>query len=330
VVKVEGSRDLVRRAVSVLLLLACLCLAACSSNAAQGNPEVVTPDGQPSVAPAEAATEIPPAATPTPVPSPTATATAVPTATPTREPFVVMLDPGHGGFDLGARRFDENGKMVYHESTINLELALLTRDELLARGFQVRMTRETDTTVNVDQVDTSGDGVLEYTQDEMHARIDVVNASDADLLLSIHHNAWADANGVSYPEVGGIQTYYCADRPWGAENRRFALLVHQYLTDAMVAYGYHPEDRGVLDDFEPDPSDSRGKHLMILGPVSARIRRETHIPGVLSEPVFITHAEEGLLLQDPAFLHALAVGYAEAIEAFVDGVVPPEPEETSP
>lgn len=267
----------------------------------------------------------------TAVPSATATIvvpTAVPTASPTAIPspttrdFTVAVDPGHGGIDLGARRFDDQGHMVYHESTVNLELGLLVRDELLARGFQVVMTRDTDREVNEDEVDVSGDGEFEYTLDETQARVDLVNASGADLLLSLHHNAYEGAPGEDTSNVGGIQTYYCADRPFGEDNYRFAELIHERLIQAIHDYGYDIHDRGLLDDAVLVTPDSPGKHLIMLGPESERIVRPSQMPGALSEPLFITHAEEGELARDPAFLAVLATAYADAIVAYVEGLEP--------
>lgn len=272
-----------------------------------------------------------PPLTPSPTPSPPATARPTPSAVPpeaaqaTARPthdLMVAIDPGHGGIDLGARRFDQDGHMVYHESTVNLELALLVRDELLARGLQVFMTRETDTTVNTEEKDVSGDGVFEYTQDETQARVDLIIASGADLILSIHHNAYEDASGASAAEVGGIQTYYCADRPYSDESLRLATLVHEHLISAIRAYGYDIQDRGVLDDAVLVTPDSPGQHLILLGPASDRIVRPSQVPGTLSEPVFITHAVEGELARDPEFLSALAVAYADAVEAYAEGALP--------
>ncbi len=254
----------------------------------------------------------PPSATPSP------TMTTVPTAEPRR--FTVAIDPGHGGIDLGARRFGDDGRMVYHESTVNLELGLLVRDELVRRGFQVVMTRDTDRTVLVGEEDVSGDGVFEYTQDETQARVDLINNSGADLILSIHHNAYEDPSGADVSEVGGIQTYYCADRPFSDESYRFATLVHEHLIADMRDYGYPIQDRGVLDDAILVTPDSPGRHLILLGPESERIVRPSEVPGALSEPLFITHKEEGLLARDPAFLKALADAYAQAVEAYASGL----------
>jgi len=88
----------------------------------------------------------------------------------------------------------------------------------------------------------------------------------------------------------------------------------------MRDYGYPIQDRGVLDDAILVTPDSPGRHLILLGPESERIVRPSEVPGALSEPLFITHKEEGLLARDPAFLKALADAYAQAGEACASGL----------
>ncbi len=269
----------------------------------------------------------PASATPAPSATPTASATPAPSATPepsatpvpTLSPYVVVIDPGHGGYDLGARRFDDQGRMVYHESTVNLELGLLLRDELQRRGLQVVMTRDGDYSVNGEDADINGDGEFDYTVDESQARVDVANAAEADLLLSLHQNAFEYPDGSRAPDIGGSQTFYCADRPFGDDNHRFAALVHQAILTAFADLGYDMYDRGVQDDYYLITPDSTGQHLILLGPESERIMRPSQMPGALSEPLYITHEVEGEMAQDPAVLARLAQGYADAIEAFFRG-----------
>ena len=310
--------------VTVLLLVVSSALACTPGDQSQTSLAKAAPSPTTLVLP-RTNTAVPPTATatatqpsPTVLPSATPTLTPEATPTPTARAFLVAIDPGHGGVDLGARRFDEQGHMVYHESTVNLELGLLLRDELLRRGFQVTMTRDSDRLVNEEEIDVTGDGKFEYTLDETQARVDLINASGADLILSLHHNAYESTSGQGDSEVGGIQTYYCADREFAQDNYRFAQLVHAFLIAAIHEYGYDIQDRGILDDAVLVTPDSPGRHLIMLGPESERIVRPSQMPGALSEPLFITHAEEGLLARQPEFLAALAVAYADAIEAYVD------------
>ncbi len=58
---------------------------------------------------------------------------------------LIVIDPGHGGKDPGAR-----GVSGVDEKAIVLQIALKLRDELLLRGAKVLMTRDTDVFIPLD------------------------------------------------------------------------------------------------------------------------------------------------------------------------------------
>lgn len=99
------------------------------------------------------------------------TATPEPTATPTPTPIPkkkVAVDPGHGGnVDFGSSRPAEN----QYEKHANLAIALYLKEELLSRGYDVFMIRETD-----EAVDNKERPVL-------------AKESGADIFVSIHLNS---------------------------------------------------------------------------------------------------------------------------------------------
>jgi len=73
----------------------------------------------------------------------------VPLLTPTdrsdqSDPFIVILDPGHGGEDPGAVVAD-----MPHEKTLVLDVARRVRRRLNAAGIEVRMTRAGDKTLTL-------------------------------------------------------------------------------------------------------------------------------------------------------------------------------------
>ena len=74
----------------------------------------------------------------TPLPQP------APASTPAPGPLTgvtICVDPGHGGYDGGARGQDSGAL----EKDVNLAVALCLRQELQAAGAQVILTRDTDT-----------------------------------------------------------------------------------------------------------------------------------------------------------------------------------------
>jgi N-acetylmuramoyl-L-alanine amidase len=103
---------------------------------------------------------------------------AAPLVTPKSGPLVV-LDPGHGGEDLGAK-----GPAGESEKTVTLAVAQATAERLQAAGVTVRLTREGDETVSLTD------------------RTALANRLQAAVFLSIHVNA-SPARGAH-----GAETYY--------------------------------------------------------------------------------------------------------------------------
>lgn len=109
----------------------------------------------------------------------------------------VYLDPGHGGTDEGCARGG------VREKDVNLAIALLVRDQLKEQGYQVIMSRETDT----------------YVSKEM--RVAEANRSGADIYISIHQNATEKGAGVK-----GMEVWYTED-DGRTDSKRLALLIRQ-------------------------------------------------------------------------------------------------------
>lgn len=101
---------------------------------------------------------------------------------------VIIIDPGHGGFDPG-----KNGINGEDEKNINLKIALKLRDYLEQSGAVVIMTRTTD-----DDVD--GMNGIKHKRKDMAGRKKI--AEDGELLISIHQNSFTQ------PSVKGAQTFY--------------------------------------------------------------------------------------------------------------------------
>src|ERR1043165_3138633 len=93
-------------------------------------------------------------------------ALASPTSPLPRPPPVVVIDPGHGGSNLGAA-----GATGLHEKQLSLALARAVADRLRVRGITVELTRSGDRTVTLRQ------------------RVELADRVPADLFVSIHANA---------------------------------------------------------------------------------------------------------------------------------------------
>lgn len=113
--------------------------------------------------------------------TPTATLTPTSTPTPTPEPGPkVIVDPGHGGEDLGSVR------QGLYEKDANLAIALYLRTFLEEAGYEVYMLRETDADV------------------PNESRPQTAIEQEGDLYVSIHLNSLdADSDATQ-----GAETWY--------------------------------------------------------------------------------------------------------------------------
>lgn len=115
----------------------------------------------------------------------------------TGQPLVV-IDPGHGGFDPGART------AALDEKDLTLSLALALRDQLVADGgVRVAMTREGDSFVALGE------------------RAEAARRLGADLFLSIHADS-AGADNARAGDIAGASIYTLSERASDAAARRFA------------------------------------------------------------------------------------------------------------
>lgn len=107
---------------------------------------------------------------------------------------VVLIDPGHGGFDGGAVAAD--GTLEKH---INLAIALYLRDMLYICGVPVEMTRSTDSGVEAD----SYASIRDKKVSDMRQRLSMYDS--AALVLSIHQNQFAQS------QYRGAQVFYSSN-----------------------------------------------------------------------------------------------------------------------
>ncbi len=275
------------------------------------------------------------------VPSPTPTAEAEPTATPTPNPHyvgkVVCLDPGHGGSDRGYEREENEIAPAMEEGHYNLAFARAVKARLEAHGFVVVLTRDDDVDVNAAGADVIGDGKTFANQrdlqdksragniDELQARINVCNAADADLLVSMHINGFPD------PSVRGYETWYSNRRAFAANNRLFANLAFEELGRQMRRAGYDAIAREVNDDDDAyveighDAFDT----YLITGPAQEGQVVPSAMPGAIIEALFISNDQDAAFLGSNEGRNAVVTAYEQAILRYFDTA--PEPRvEASP
>ena len=249
-------------------------------------------------------------------------------------PPIVCLDPGHGGEDRGFTRFFENGIPAMEESMLVLEQSWDLEARLQQRGYKVVMTRETDAAVNVDGRDVNGDGRTaahdaprssrNKTLDELQARINVCNAADADLLVSMH------VNGFSTGGPHGFETWFTRERQFGDRNAVFATLAYAHLKEQLAKVGYvlpAEDERGVLPDTTADVQmeHSLFRHFILTGPEVPGVVTASKMPGAIVEALFVSNDGDAAVLSTPEGRSAIVTAYENAIVEFFERY-PPEAE----
>jgi N-acetylmuramoyl-L-alanine amidase len=218
-------------------------------------------------------------------------------------PHTVVLDPGHGGADPGAS-VEIDGQRI-EEKDYNLKIAKRAATLLRAEGYNVILTRQTDSAVNTKRLDLNGDGTVNDA-DDLQARADVANAAHADLFISIHLNSYDDES------AGGTLTLYCDDRPFSSQNRRLAVSLQNATIKSLNNAGYASLNRGIVDDSEP----GNPWHLAMLGPESSRIPRPTLMPASLLEALFLSNPREAELLKNDSTIDAIARGIDNGVKGY--------------
>lgn len=195
----------------------------------------------------------------------------------------ICLDPGHGGTaETDSFRVGPSGE---REEWIDLRVGLMLRDMLEARGAKVVMTRTEDVAV------------------ELKARADLAVQSEADVFLSIHHNATAD------PEANFPVVYF-----HGAvsENQASVALARALGASLSEALFDGQTEIALVSD-----------HAIFPTAGAAVLRHSYGIPGVIGEASFFTNAEEEQRLRHPEYNRLEAEAYVAALTEFFSKPIPP-------
>ncbi|HEY9899700.1 MAG TPA: N-acetylmuramoyl-L-alanine amidase [Pantanalinema sp.] len=155
----------------------------------------------------------------------------------------ITIDAGHGGMDPGT--IGAHGTL---EKDITLQMALRLRKLMQDSGMEVQMTRTED------------------MQIMLRPRVDIGDAFDSDVFISIH------ANHVGDPSVSGIETYYFTPK-----SLPLARSVHKRLVNALQR-----RDRGI-----------RRNNFVVV--------KYNKMPAVLVELGYLSNPTEERLLTSPQY-----------------------------
>jgi N-acetylmuramoyl-L-alanine amidase len=273
-------------------------------------PPTPTPLPTATALPAPSATPLPPTPTPRPQPpTPTPAAVAV---SGVDELYardgrnIVCIDPGHGGEDLGNVRL-ENGRIALQEKDFTLEHSLLLAERLREKGFEVVLTRETDTEVNPSNEDVNGDGTVApeggpaRTEqiDDLQARVNICNLAAADLLVSVHYN------GAENTFLSGYEVWFNDEREFSGRSEAFATYMHEALEKGFASAGYDAVDRGIgIEDH------------VVTGPERPGELVPSEMPGAVVEGLFLSNDKDAAFIQSDRADEALVGAYEEAITRY--------------
>lgn len=220
---------------------------------------------------------------------------------------VVVLDPGHGGYDSGAV-----GATGLLEKTVTLDVAFRLR-ELLVRAdvCEVVLTREDDVFV------------------PLADRVQLAQSHRAHLLISLHADALSDR------KVSGASVYTLSPK---ASDRFAAELAARENSEVAIGrrpFAEHPPEvsvileslmfrekqvfsrqmqRAVLDSLEQEVAlvrnPARSGNFLVL--------RSGSIPSILLEMGFMSNTEDELLLKSSDHRMKIAAALHRAIDACVD------------
>ena len=226
----------------------------------------------------------------------------------------VFIDPGHGGLDPGV--VGTAGQQQVLEKDVTLAVGLRLAALLQADGYRVVISRTQDSSVTRLSATDSVTGAM--TASAVHrdlvTRAACANAAAASVLVSIHFDAFDD------PAVGGTETFYDAQRPFAAENKRLAADLQ-----AALVSGLGSADRGLwTDDQLAAPAlTATGNmygHLIELGPPSAGyVDNPSQMPGALVEPLFLTNPAEAKVASSTSGQQRVAAALEVGIQKYFSG-----------
>jgi N-acetylmuramoyl-L-alanine amidase len=213
----------------------------------------------------------------------------------------VVIDPGHGGENPGAR-----GAAGTLEKDVALSIARRLRAELVnARGLQVFLTRDRDLDVGLDE------------------RTAIANNYKADLFVSIHANA-SRARGAKGSEVYFL-SYQASDDEsrWVAQAEGAAEPAASPVPGDLalilwdMAQAEHLEESSALASrIQEELAVVTGSEGRGVKQAPFRVLVGAAMPAILVEVAFISNPDEEKLLASEAYQAKVAASLARGIERF--------------
>ena len=180
---------------------------------------------------------------------------------------VIYIDPGHGGTDPGALYND------LYEADLNLQISLKLEAELEKNGAIVYLTRYGD-------YDLAVKNAINRKRSDLSRRANIINASNADIYLSIHLNSDISSTWQ------GAQAFYDTINE---KNEVIAkIMQEQFKKDLKTKREY----KQINDHY---------------------LYQRVKIPGVLLEVGFISNPNERYLLKQESYQEKISISIKDGL-----------------
>jgi len=221
---------------------------------------------------------------------------------PDVEPFVVVIDPGHGGTDPGAK--GHNGLL---EKDLTLDIARRVRLFLTeVDNIDVQLTRHHDYGLS------------------RQSRVDAIKRSAADMVISLHFNH------LPQTDVNLVESYYA-----GRQNIERSLAAQKRILQGELQHANGREDTTDLDFTDGSVRLAKTLQQHIFTEVSfdndhvqnAGVKQETlfvltrsFAPAALIEISCLSYAEEAERLESDDYRNRLAAAIVDGIRSYHDSI----------
>jgi len=220
-------------------------------------------------------------------------------------PFTIVIDPGHGGIDGGAK-----GSSGTEEKTITLAFALELKAKLASTGkYEVHVTREKDEFLRLDE------------------RVRIARQHEADLFISIH------ADTIRLKGIRGATVYTVSDK--ASDEEAEALAIRENLSDQLAGMEIEGEKQEVADILvdlirRETHSFSIRFARSLIGELSNtvglinnphrfagfKVLKAPDVPSVLVELGYMSNSKDEAQLRDPDWRGKAATSISNAIADF--------------
>ncbi len=226
--------------------------------------------------------------------------------------IVLVIDPGHGGEDPGAR-----GPNGMHEKAIVLQISKRLADMInRERGMRAVLTREDDYFL------------------PLRKRMQIARQHKADLFISIHADAFKD------PRASGSSVYILSQRGasseaarWLAERENASDLiggVNLDVNDNMLASVLLDLSQTASLEMSIDVADRVLAGLKSVGKVHKRqvqsagfaVLKSPDVPSILVETAYISNPEEERKLRDRNYQEKLAGAILQGLRSYFNEYAP--------